>query len=401
MSETKYDIVTVGGGIAGAAIAKAMAEQGAKVLVLERETAFKDRVRGEALMPWGTAEAKSLGVYDAIIESGGHNLRWWDSYLGGGRSSHRDLVGTTEPKLGVTAFYHPHAQETLLAAAGDAGAEIRRGVGVKGLKPGGIPVVMAEIDGRDTAVQARLVVGTDGKDSMTRKWAGFKVRRDPKCNLVAGLLFDEIEVDDEASHGWLNSDLGLWALIFPQGRGRARGYVCYPQASGYRLTGQRDLPRFFQESVKAGMPEAHYAHVEAAGPLSTFEGAAAWVEQPHNNGVALIGAAAADPDPTWGQGLSLSLRDARVLRDHLLSCQDWDEAGRAYAEEHRQYYGVIHEAELWQTELLLDTAPEADARRQKAFAAWREDRSKGLDVLFSGPGPTLDETARRRYFGEE
>ena len=401
MAEMKYDIITVGGGIAGAVVAKSMAEHGAKVLVLERETAFKDRVRGEALMPWGTAEAKALGVYDPIMQSGGHDLRWWDAYIGGTRSSHRDLVGSTDPKLGVTAFYHPNAQEMLLAAAADAGAEIRRGVTVKGLKPGETPVVMAEIDGRETSLQARLLVGADGKDSMTRKWAGFKVQRDPAHNMVAGILIDQIEVDDEACHGWLNSDLGLWVLMFPQGLGRARGYVCYPQASGYRLTGQTDFPRFIRESVKAGMPEEHYSQVEAAGPLATFEGAATWVEHPYNNGVALIGAAAADPDPTWGQGLSLSLRDARVLRDHLLHHQDWEEAGQAYAEEHSQYYGVIHDVELWQTELLLQSGPEADARRQKAFAAWREDRSRGLDVMFSGPGPTLDEKARRRYFGEE
>jgi len=42
-----YDIITVGGGLGGASLAKAMAEHGAKVLVLERETRFKDRVLGE------------------------------------------------------------------------------------------------------------------------------------------------------------------------------------------------------------------------------------------------------------------------------------------------------------------------------------------------------------------
>ena len=43
-----YDIVTVGGGLGGAAIARAMAERGYKVLVTERETKFKDR--GEAAL---------------------------------------------------------------------------------------------------------------------------------------------------------------------------------------------------------------------------------------------------------------------------------------------------------------------------------------------------------------
>ena len=45
MSNPVYDIITVGGGLGGSAIAKAMAEHGARVLVLEREKQFHDRVR--------------------------------------------------------------------------------------------------------------------------------------------------------------------------------------------------------------------------------------------------------------------------------------------------------------------------------------------------------------------
>ena len=62
MATTKYDIITIGGGLGGAALAKSMAENGAKVLVLESETQFRDRVRCEVLMPWGVAEAQGLGI---------------------------------------------------------------------------------------------------------------------------------------------------------------------------------------------------------------------------------------------------------------------------------------------------------------------------------------------------
>ena len=62
-----YDIIVVGGGLGGATLAKAMAEHGARVLVLERERRFKDRVRGEATWPWGVAELKPLGVYQVLI----------------------------------------------------------------------------------------------------------------------------------------------------------------------------------------------------------------------------------------------------------------------------------------------------------------------------------------------
>jgi flavin-dependent dehydrogenase len=47
----EYDIISIGGGLGGASLAKAMAEHGARVLVLERERRFKDRVRGEACGP--------------------------------------------------------------------------------------------------------------------------------------------------------------------------------------------------------------------------------------------------------------------------------------------------------------------------------------------------------------
>ena len=44
-------------------LAKAMAEAGAEVLLVEREAVvFRDRIRGETIHPWGVAEAKIWGV---------------------------------------------------------------------------------------------------------------------------------------------------------------------------------------------------------------------------------------------------------------------------------------------------------------------------------------------------
>jgi 2-polyprenyl-6-methoxyphenol hydroxylase-like FAD-dependent oxidoreductase len=42
---------------------------------------------------------------------------------------------------------------------------------------------------------------------------------------------------------------------------------------------------------------------------------------PYRRGVALVGDAAAVSDPSWGQGLSMTLRDVRVLRDQLLASE--------------------------------------------------------------------------------
>ena len=59
MSET-YDVITIGRGLAGAALAKRMAENGMRVLVLEHEVAFRDRVRGEQMHCWGVTRRNKL-----------------------------------------------------------------------------------------------------------------------------------------------------------------------------------------------------------------------------------------------------------------------------------------------------------------------------------------------------
>src|SRR5262245_60189390 len=107
MSRTEYDIVTIGGGLAGSCLARAMAENGARVLVLEREKEFKDRVRGEATLPFGVDEARKLGVYELLRETCGHEQPWFDMFLGPNQMMHRDLIGTTPQGCPMFNFYHP------------------------------------------------------------------------------------------------------------------------------------------------------------------------------------------------------------------------------------------------------------------------------------------------------
>ena len=74
-----YDVAIVGGGIGGAALAIALGRDGRRVLVLERTTEFRDRVRGEGILPWGVNIARDLGIYD-VLESVGHPVRYWTSH---------------------------------------------------------------------------------------------------------------------------------------------------------------------------------------------------------------------------------------------------------------------------------------------------------------------------------
>jgi menaquinone-9 beta-reductase len=95
MPEAAFDIITVGGGLGGSAFAKAMADQGARVLLLERERQFSDRVRGEAIWPWGVAELKALGLFKQLSNTCGRSMSNIGLYVSGESPVQRDLQATT------------------------------------------------------------------------------------------------------------------------------------------------------------------------------------------------------------------------------------------------------------------------------------------------------------------
>jgi 2-polyprenyl-6-methoxyphenol hydroxylase-like FAD-dependent oxidoreductase len=396
-----YDVVTVGGGLGGAALARALAAAGARALVLEREPRFQDRVRGEVLMPWGVAEAHALGLRDLLDQTCGHALRWNDLFIGGMQVVHRDMPATTPQAAPFLAFYHPAMQEALLAAAAGAGAEVRRGARVRNVVPGSPPAIEVETNGRLETITARLIVGADGRGSLVRRWAGFTARRDPECLLFSGVLLDDLPAPDDVAHLLMHPDLGRISLLFPQGGGRVRAYVGYHKDAGPPRGKENDLPRFVEESVRTGVDRSFYATARAAGPLAMFDGADTWVDHPCRDGVVLIGDAAATSDPTWGQGMSLTLRDARTLRDRLLAGGDWTAAAHAYADEHDRYYGAVHRVEQWYTQFFMEIDAEAVARRARALPLVAADDSRLPDVLLSGPDVPADDAVRRRFFGEE
>ena len=76
MPQPQYDIVTVGGGLGGSALAMTMAKHGARVLVLEQENRFRDRVRGEGILPWGVEDMRRLGIYELIRDRCGRECRY-------------------------------------------------------------------------------------------------------------------------------------------------------------------------------------------------------------------------------------------------------------------------------------------------------------------------------------
>jgi menaquinone-9 beta-reductase len=372
------------------------------VLVLERETRFRDRVRGEALLPWGAAELERLGLRRLLLCTCAAENRWWDDYLGGERIGHRDTETDTPGRTATLTFYHPEMQETLLRAAAEAGAEVRRGARATAIAPGSPANLTFEHDGVARTLAARMIVCADGRESIARRAPGFAARYDRPRLRIAGALFEGIHaLPPDTTHMVFNPDLGQSAILIPQGRGRVRAYVIFPSRGERRLRGERDVPRFIEDAVRTGVRAELFEEARAAGPLATFEGADSWVDAPYRDGLALVGDAAASSDPSWGQGLSLAVRDVRLLSDALLASEDWEAAGRAYAADHDRGYATIRLTEDLFTTLFLETGPEADARRARALPLLAQEPDRVPDAFMSGPDHApADAAARSRFFGD-
>jgi menaquinone-9 beta-reductase len=314
------DVLIVGGGIAGSSLAYALASAGRSVTVLESSVEYEDRVRGECVMPWGVKEARNLGVEQVLLDAGAHVAPAWMQYVEGfDEPAMLPMSMMIEGIPGTLNMRHPDACQALMDAAAAAGATVVRDVHDVKLRAGQ-PASITYSSDRDRAgeAHARLVVGADGRSSTVRRQAGISLQRDDPINYITGLLVDGLAGIPE-DHDVMVGEGDLLLLMFHQGGGRARLYVCTGRSGQRRFAGPDAAAQVLAAWKPGCYPLAELvAAANPAGPYATYPGDDTWTDAPFADGVVLVGDAAGHNDPVVGQGLSIALRDARIVRDLIL-----------------------------------------------------------------------------------
>lgn len=379
-----YDFVIVGGGIAGSALARALAQNGARTLVIERADSFPDRVRGEGMHPWGVAEARELGILGAL-EGCAVEVPRWTIKVGDMPPRERDLRATTPQQSGTLDFYHPEMQEALLTAAQKAGAEVWRGARLTGLETGPSPRLTVVHENSTHVLSAEMIVGADGKDSDVRRLANIAVERDDENSvIVAGVRLRGLRMDPTSVQNRIPSRFGALSIFFPTGDDSWRVYYASTDAARARvLTGKRKLGTFVECCLETGAEAEWFSDSELDGPLANFEGADRWARTPAADGVVLVGDACASPDPSWGSGLSMALRGVRLLRDELLEGDGAAAAAQRYSERQKSEFERLQAVEKFFHRTFFDQGPEADAFRRKALPRYAAGTAP--DMIGLGP----------------
>lgn len=188
----RVDVLIVGGGIAGAALACALSDTGLSILLIDRSDRPLDTARGDHLQPRTLEILRAWGILDHMVNAGAERrdaTRWFDA-------NGDLLLDVPVAALPIAFPYFRYLNHELIGETFLAGArrnehfEAVRPVGQWTLEPeGDFPRMRIELptgDFRD--VEATVVVGADGVHSQVRKQARMDYELHRYVNPIAVLF---------------------------------------------------------------------------------------------------------------------------------------------------------------------------------------------------------------------
>jgi 2-octaprenylphenol hydroxylase len=324
------DVAVVGGGMAGAASALALARAGFSTALLETRapTAWDAQaevdLRVVGLAPSSVSLLDEMDVWTSIREArvGPYtHMHVWDA--ASGASIDFDAASEGRDRLGYIVENHL-VQWTLWQALQPAGVRVMCPAEVKAFEVREDRIQLELSNGETLA--AAVLVAADGAASPLRQLAGIGTRgRDYAQHAVVAHVTTERSHQDTAWQRFLPG--GPLALL-PLADRRSSIVWSLPQAEAQRVLAL-DERRFLDELGVAS--DFRLGRVLASTPRAAFPLKLQLAECYQAERMVLLGDAAHAVHPLAGQGVNLGLRDVVELRDVL---RDARAAGRDIGATH-------------------------------------------------------------------
>ena len=309
-------VVIVGSGPTGAALALLLVKRGIAVTLVEAAKDAYRVFRGEGLMPSGLDAIAQMGL-STMLEGVPHRqIDAWE-FVVGDRQLFRvdEPMGSNRP---CTLVSQPPLLETLISEAKlHPEFEFISGVPVKDLLYSNDRIAGVKLgDGRE--IPAALVIGTDGRNSVVRQRAELELVK--QQNSIDVLWFKLAAhprfVADNVFYSILNGGSGF--SVFHGAESGKLHLAWVLSADDKTERKHTDWAETFASLSPAWMAE-HFRNcadtIESPMRLSVVVGRCPrW----HRPGIILLGDAAHPMSPVRAQGINMAFRDVIVAANHLV-----------------------------------------------------------------------------------
>lgn len=308
----RYDVIVVGGRVAGASTALLLARAGLRVAVLDRGRRGTDTVSTHAFMRAGVMQLDRWGLLPAVRAAGTPPVHSTLFHYPG-----ETVQVTIRPSPGVDALYAPRRtvlDALLLDAAAEAGAHILERTALVGLLEEGDRIVGVRArgaDGIERALSCRITIGADGIRSDVAAAVAAPVQRSARSS--GSVLYA------------YRRDLPTAGYEWAYGHGAAAGLI--PTNEGLTCVFAGTSPGMYRRLRRQGADAAlHSAFAQAApdlvsrldqsspaGPVHGWSGQTGFIRRSWGPGWALVGDAGYFKDPITTHGMTDALRDAELI----------------------------------------------------------------------------------------
>lgn len=342
-----HDVIVVGAGPGGSALATHAARAGLNVALLEKTTFPREKVCGDGLTPRAVKELLLLGVdinqpewirnKGLRIIGGGHRLELHWPEL----AAYPDfgLVRTRQDLDQILANNAVAAGATLHQAT-NVGAPILN-------DDGRIVGVTATQNGEQVEFRAPIVVAADGNSSRLALNMGLAKRDDRPLGVAVRTYFRSPQ---KTNDDWLESWLELWdgdrlmpgyGWVFGVGDGTSNvGLGILNSSTSFQNVDYRDLLMRWVKSMPAEYgftPEDMTTQIRGAALPMGFN------RTPHyTRGLMLVGDSGGMVNPFNGEGIAYAMESGRIAAETIVAArghQNVDEALSRYPQRLKEEWG--------------------------------------------------------------
>jgi flavin-dependent dehydrogenase len=319
-----HDVIVVGGGPSGSTAGALLAEQGHKVLLLEREPFPRYHI-GESLIPYTWFTLNRLGVVDWLRRSAcpkKYSVQFVS--ITGKVSQPFYFFQTIKHECAQTwQVWRGEFDQMLLDNAVEKGVELRQHVSVRDVLMDGSRVVGVRADTRDgrkgEEIRGKVVIDATGRDSLLSRKFGWK-DRDPDLNKIAvwsyfeGAMRDP-GLDEGATTVAYVPQKGWFWYIPLHSNTVSVGVVGEP---GYLYRDTRDPDTIFHREAEAcAWIRDHIRVGRQVQPVRVTGEYSYHSQKIGGDGYCLVGDAFAFLDPLFSTGVFLGLKSGEMAADAI------------------------------------------------------------------------------------